>query len=89
MKNYLLILSLGLITSCSTLEGRTQALMNRATFDFNCSDKNLTIKELNYSAGGIVAYGVQGCDKKGVYVVSGNAVNGYQAILNTDLNKLK
>ncbi len=72
-----------LSVACATASGMQEAVLNRAAFDLNCDRAKLQAVVLNSTLGSREV-GVTGCEKRAVYIVGGDGVNGYTAVLNSD-----
>ncbi len=69
MKAILLILSALVISSCVDDEESKSSVLKRASFDFDCPEAKIEPIELSRNDGGhINSFGINGCDKKAVYV---------------------
>jgi hypothetical protein len=79
-----LVLAGVLIASCASQSAMRAAVFKRAAFDLDCDAAKLEAVELNRTPGGYHrAFGVQGCEKRATYTVSGDALNGYTVKLGT------
>ena len=70
------------LSGCGSLynKGAKDDLSKRASFELNCPAEKLEYTVLQKRADGYVtSYGVSGCEKRAVYVIS-----GFQWLLNSD-----
>jgi hypothetical protein len=72
MKKIVISISLCFLTSCASYyyDMNVNDIKERASFEMNCSKDKLTVVPLKKSYNGAVTeMGVEGCGKKGVYVL--------------------
>ena len=86
IKATLTMLVFGLLAGCATVEGKIEVVRHRASFDFNCPERNLAVIVLDSARFG-GTFGVQGCGKRGTYAVvcRTRTMDGCQAILNSPI----
>ncbi len=78
------LLSCLISVSCATTQGQSNTVLNRAEFDLNCPKNKIQIVKLGAAYGSSQAtFGASGCEKRATYIVNGDPINGYTAILNS------
>lgn len=80
-------LSATFITGCVTFEGMRETVADRAAFDLDCPRDKIKIESLGGYLGRTL--GASGCERRAVYLVSGDGFLGYTAVLNSENNKEK
>lgn len=60
-------------------EGKKRSLARRASFELQCPESTLTLRPMGQTADGYDTVGVEGCERRAVYIY-----NGYLWIMNTE-----